>query len=33
LPTTSLKNYTLIEAERKDGKIIKIKFKIQSDEG
>lgn len=32
LPTTSLKNYTLIEAERKDGKIIKIKFKIQSDE-
>lgn len=32
LPTTSLKNYTLIEAERKDGKIVKIKFKIQSDE-
>lgn len=32
LPTTSLKNYTLIEAERKKGKIIKIKFKIQSDE-
>lgn len=32
LPTTSLKNYTLIEAERKGGKIVKIKFKIQSDE-
>jgi len=32
LPTTSLKNYTLIEAERKNGKIVKIKFKIQSDE-
>lgn len=32
LPTTSLKNYTLIEAERKSGKIVKIKFKIQSDE-
>jgi hypothetical protein len=32
LPTTSLKNFTLIEAERKSGKIVKIKFKIQSDE-
>ena len=33
LPTTSLKNFTLIEAERnKNGKIIKIKFKINSDE-
>lgn len=32
LPTTSLKNYTLIEADRKNGKIVKIKFKIQSDE-
>lgn len=32
LPTTSLKNYTLIEAERKSGKIVKIKFKINSDE-
>lgn len=32
LPTTSLKNFTLIEAERKNGKIVKIKFKIHSDE-
>jgi len=33
LPTTSLKNFTLIEAEKnKNGKIIKIKFKINSDE-
>lgn len=32
LPTTSLKNFILIEAERKDGKIVKIKFKINSDE-
>ncbi len=32
LPTSSLKNFTLIEAERKQGKIVKIKFKIQSDE-
>lgn len=32
LPTSSLKNFTLIEAERKNGKIIKLKFKIQSDE-
>lgn len=32
LPTTSLKNYVLIEAERKEGKIVKIKFKIESDE-
>jgi flagellar basal body-associated protein FliL len=32
LPTTSLKNFTLIEAERKSGKIVKIKFKIHSDE-
>lgn len=33
LPTTSLKNFNLIEAERnKNGKIIKIKFKISSDE-
>lgn len=31
LPTTSLKNYVLIEAVRKEGKIIKIKFKIESD--
>lgn len=34
LPTTSLKNFTLIEAEKnKNGKITKIKFKINSDEG
>lgn len=32
LPTTSLKNFTLIEAERNRGKIVKIKFKIHSDE-
>lgn len=32
LPTTSLKNFVLIEAEREHGKIVKIKFKIQSDE-
>ena len=32
LPTSSLKNFTLIEAERKNGKIVKLKFKIQSDE-
>ncbi len=32
LPTSSLKNFTLIEAERKNGKIVKIKFKIHSDE-
>lgn len=32
LPTSSLKNFTLIEAERKSGKIVKIKFKIHSDE-
>lgn len=32
LPTSSLKNFTLIEAERKNGKIIKLKFKIHSDE-
>lgn len=33
LPTTSLKNFTLIDAEKnKNGKIIKIKFKINSDE-
>jgi len=32
LPTSSLKNFTLIEAERKQGKIVKIKFKIHSDE-
>jgi hypothetical protein len=32
LPTSFLKNFTLIEAERKNGKIVKIKFKIQSDE-
>jgi len=32
LPTSSLKNFTLIEAERKHGKIVKIKFKIHSDE-
>lgn len=32
LPTSSLKNFTLIEAERKNGKIVKLKFKIHSDE-
>lgn len=32
IPTTSLKNYSLIESERKNGKIVKIKFKIQQDE-
>ena len=32
LPTSSLKNFTLIEAERKNGKIVKIKFKIHADE-
>lgn len=32
LPTTSLKNYSLIESERKNGKIVKLKFKIQQDE-
>ncbi len=32
LPTSSLKNFTLIEAERKSGKIVKLKFKIHSDE-
>lgn len=32
LPTSSLKNFTLIEAERKSGKIVKIKFKIHADE-
>lgn len=32
LPTTSLKNYNLIESESKNGKIIKLKFKIQQDE-
>lgn len=32
LPTTSLKNYALIESESKNGKIIKLKFKIQQDE-
>ncbi|WP_068597125.1 hypothetical protein ACF3NR_07605 [Vaginella massiliensis] len=33
LPTTTLKNYTLIESERnKQGKIVKLKFKIQHDE-
>lgn len=32
LPTSSLKNFTLIEADRKNGKIVKIKFKIHSDE-
>lgn len=33
LPTSTLKNYTLIESERnKQGKIVKLKFKIQQDE-
>ena len=32
LPTTTLKNYNLIESESKNGKIIKLKFKIQQDE-
>ena len=32
LPTTSLKNYSLIESESKNGKIVKLKFKIQQDE-
>ena len=32
LPTTSLKNYNLIESESKNGKIVKLKFKIQQDE-
>lgn len=32
LPTSSLKNFSLIEAERKNGKIVKLKFKIQTDE-
>ena len=32
LPTTSLKNYSLIESESKKGKIVKLKFKIQQDE-
>ena len=32
LPTTSLKNYSLIESESKGGKIVKLKFKIQQDE-
>lgn len=33
LPTTTLKNYTLIESERnKQGKIVKLKFRIQHDE-
>lgn len=32
LPTSSLKNFTLIDAERKNGKIVKLKFKIQSNE-
>lgn len=33
LPTSTLKNYTLIESDRnKQGKIVKLKFKIQQDE-
>ena len=32
MPTTSLKNFSLIESERKNGKIVKLKFKIQQDE-
>ena len=32
LPTTSLKNYNLIESDSKNGKIVKLKFKIQQDE-
>lgn len=32
IPTTSLKNYSLIESESKNGKIVKLKFKIQQDE-
>ena len=32
LPTTSLKNFSLIESESKNGKIVKLKFKIQQDE-
>ena len=32
LPTSSLKNFTLIDAERTNGKIVKLKFKIQSNE-
>jgi len=32
IPTTSLKNFSLIESENKNGKIVKLKFKIQQDE-
>ncbi|WP_313374873.1 hypothetical protein [Chishuiella sp.] len=32
IPTTSLKNFSLIESETKNGKIVKLKFKIQQDE-
>jgi len=32
MPTTSLKNFSLIESENKNGKIVKLKFKIQQDE-
>ncbi|GEM52250.1 hypothetical protein [Empedobacter brevis] len=32
MPTTSLKNFSLIESESKKGKIVKLKFKIQQDE-
>ena len=32
MPTTSLKNFSLIESESKNGKIVKLKFKIQQDE-
>ena len=32
MPTTSLKNFSLIESESKNEKIVKLKFKIQQDE-